>query len=111
MHYLLPLERGERERCHFSLGEIASRFITTLPYILEKAMVKTGWKVVKSPVPGALRALSGGASGSGIVEDSFILDHQASREKVACGYDPPFWLENSTIKSFPERSPLPPAAQ
>lgn len=49
MHYLLSLERGEWERCHFSLGEITSCFVATLPYVLEKAMVKRGWKVVKSP--------------------------------------------------------------
>lgn len=49
MHYLLSLERGEWERCHFSLGEITSCFVATLPYVLEKSMVKRGWKVVKSP--------------------------------------------------------------
>lgn len=62
MHYLLPLERKVWEQCHFSLGEITSCFVSVLPYVLERATVKTVWRAVKSPLPGALRALRRGFS-------------------------------------------------
>ena len=73
-------------------------------------MVNTGWKVVKSALPGALRALRG-ASSSGVVQPAESLIGRQRTENVASGYETPFQLKNSTIKSFPERSPLPPDAQ